>query len=238
MTVVLTSPVQGLNVGDNYTGTLESWLVVNGYAKAAAPVAYADTFAISPAPVAAAVEGSADAVNIVAAGALVVEVDGHNRYTIALAAADTPAAVVTKVNAAIGAVATASLNAGNFRLASDSTGSLSSVRIISGTGSVLANLFLTAGQFDRGEDGNDNATDYTGDVTIDGRLTLDAGGRAAGVLPVSDPTVAANREDPKWPATDEVFDTSTLANAPGGSTNSKSNPTYTIDGNADGDTID
>lgn len=52
------------------------------------------------------------------------------------------------------------------------------------------------------------------------------------------PTNPATREDPKWPGDAEVFDTSTLANAPGGSTNSKSNPTYTVDGNADGDTID
>ena len=33
MAVELTSPVLGLNVGDPYTGTLESWLLAEGYAK-------------------------------------------------------------------------------------------------------------------------------------------------------------------------------------------------------------
>ncbi|NYI76624.1 IPT/TIG domain-containing protein [Nocardioides panzhihuensis] len=81
----------GLAVGDPYTGPEEAWLIVNGYAKAAAPSAYANTFTVAP--------------------------------------------------------------------------------------------------------GNDNQVDYTGDITPDGLLTLDAGGQAAGVLPVSDPTLAANRED-------------------------------------------
>lgn len=35
MTVQLTSPVLGKNVGDPYTGTLEDWLLSNGYAKRA-----------------------------------------------------------------------------------------------------------------------------------------------------------------------------------------------------------
>lgn len=35
MTVQLTSPVLGKNVGDSYTGTLEDWLLANGYAKRA-----------------------------------------------------------------------------------------------------------------------------------------------------------------------------------------------------------
>jgi len=243
--VTITSPVLGLAVGDPYTGNLESWLLAEGYARNSGTVdgapgaarAYADGFAVTPAPAAAAVEGSADAVNIVTGGDLVVEIDGHHRYTVALLSGDVPATVVTKVNTAIGSVATASLNAGNFRLASDSTGELSTVRIVSGTGTVLANLFLTAGQFDRGENGNDNAVDYTGDITADGHLTLDAGGKADGVLQVSDPTVAANREDPEWPAESSAY---TIAND-ADHLNDESNPnspTYTIDGNADGDTTD
>lgn len=35
MTVTLTSPVLGKAVGDTYTGTLEDWLLSNGYAKRA-----------------------------------------------------------------------------------------------------------------------------------------------------------------------------------------------------------
>ena len=237
MTVTLRSPVLGLAVGASYTGNLEAWLVTEGYAVRSAPLPYADSFAVSPAAASAAVEGSADAVNIVTGGNLVVEIDGAHQYSIALAAADTPAAVVTKVNNAIGSVATASLNAGNFRLASDSTGSLSSVKIVSGTGTVLANLFLTAGQFDRGEDGNDNATDYTGDVTVDGFLTLDVGGKADGVLQVSDPTVAANREAPKWPSSTESVNIANDADHLNDASNPHT-PTYTIDGNADGDTVD
>lgn len=237
MPVTLRSPVLGQAVGYVYTGPLEAWLVTEGYGVRNAALPYADTFAVNPAPAAGAVEGSADAVNIVTGGNLVVEVDGHHRYTVALATADTPATVVTKVNTAIGSVATASLNAGNFRLASDSTGELSSVRIVSGTGTVLANLFLTAGQFDAGTNGNDNPIDYTGDVTVDGFLTLDAGGKADGVLQVSDPTVAANREDPEWPSDPTNW---TIAND-ADHLNDPSNPhtpTYTIDGNADGDTVD
>lgn len=35
MTVQLTSPVFGKNVGDSYTGSMEDWLLSNGYAKRA-----------------------------------------------------------------------------------------------------------------------------------------------------------------------------------------------------------
>lgn len=35
MTVTLTSPAMGLAVGDTYTGTLEAWLLANGYAEQA-----------------------------------------------------------------------------------------------------------------------------------------------------------------------------------------------------------
>lgn len=33
MTVILTSPVLGKSVGENYTGTMEAWLLANGYAR-------------------------------------------------------------------------------------------------------------------------------------------------------------------------------------------------------------
>lgn len=91
------------------------------------------------------VVGSADAVNIVTGGNLVLEVDGV-QYGVALTTADAPAAVVTKINAAVGAAATASLVSGDLEIESASTGSNSSVRVVSGTGTVLANLFLEVGQ--------------------------------------------------------------------------------------------
>lgn len=238
VSVTLRSPVLGQDVGYVYTGVLEAWLVTEGYGVRNAPLAYADSFAVSPAPTAGAVEGSADAVNIVTGGNLVVEIDGAHQYTVALATADTPATVVTKVNAAIGSVATASLNALNFRLVSDSVGELSSVKIVSGTGTVLANLFLTAGQFDAGTNGNDNPTDYTGDVTADGFLTLDAGGKATDVLQVSDPSVADNREDPEWPSDDSGWTIANDADHLNDPSNPKTGTVYTIDGNADGDTVD
>lgn len=93
------------------------------------------------------VVGSADAVNIVTAGNLVLSIDGGANVTVALLAADTPASVVTKINTAVGSTAVASLVAGDLQIESAATGATSTVKVVSGTGSVLANLFLTAGQF-------------------------------------------------------------------------------------------
>jgi hypothetical protein len=101
------------------------------------------------------VVGSANAVNIVAGGNLVVSVDNQAAVTVALATSDTPAAVVTKINAGLGYTA-ASLASGKLQLVSDSTGSLSKFKVVSGTGSVLANLFLTVGQ-----EGNGSSTGIT-----------------------------------------------------------------------------
>lgn len=106
MAVTITSPVLGLAVGASYTGTLEPWLLAEGYARNSAtvdgapgaPRAYADAFAVDPQ--------------------------------------------------------------------------------------------------------NDNKVDYTGDITADGHNTLDAGGKADGVLEVDDPTNPANREDPWFKAQD------------------------------------
>lgn len=92
------------------------------------------------------VTGSAAAVNIGTAGDLVLSIDGGANVTVALAAADIPSAVVTKINTAVGAAATAALVGSALEITSASTGSSSSVKVVSGTGTVLANLFLTAGQ--------------------------------------------------------------------------------------------
>jgi hypothetical protein len=90
------------------------------------------------------VDGSAAAVNIVTGGNLIVAIDGA-QFGVALLAADTPASVVTKLNAALGTSATASLQTSVLRIESNSTGVHSSVKIVAGTGTILANLFLTAG---------------------------------------------------------------------------------------------
>lgn len=90
------------------------------------------------------VTGSADAVNIVTGGNLVLEIDGVS-YGVALVDADTPANVVTKINAALSYTA-ASLVSGDLKIESNTTGSSSKVKVVSGGGTILANLFLTAGQ--------------------------------------------------------------------------------------------
>lgn len=95
------------------------------------------------------VVGSADAVNIVTGGNLIVAIDGV-QYGIPLLAADTPASVVTKINADIGAAGTASLVASDLQIESASSGVNSSVKVVAGTGTILANLFLTAGQLGLG----------------------------------------------------------------------------------------
>jgi hypothetical protein len=96
------------------------------------------------------VEGSANAVNIVTAGNLVLKIDG-TEYTVALAAADTPSAVATKIETAIGSAGSAD-GTTTLTVTSASTGSDSVVQVVSGTGSVLANLSLATGQKGRGMD--------------------------------------------------------------------------------------
>lgn len=113
MTVTLTSPVLGQEVGSTYTGNLEPWLLAQGYARNAATL-----------------EGA----------------PGSTAY------------------------------AGSFTP----------------------------------DPGNDNQTDYTGAIGGDGYNTLASGGEAPAVLPADDPTLAANRERPWFPAND--VDNVTIAN--------------------------
>ena len=94
---------------------------------------------------AAQLDASGVAVNIATGGNLVLKVNG-TQYTVALLAADTPASVVTKINTAIGSAGTASLVTNVLRIVSSTTGASSKVEVVSGTGTVLANLFLTQGQ--------------------------------------------------------------------------------------------
>lgn len=88
----------------------------------------------------------ATAVPIVTAGNLVVKIDALAPVTVALLAADAPAAVVTKINTAVGATAVASLVGGVLQIVSATTGTTSKVEIVSGTGTVLSNTgFLPTG---------------------------------------------------------------------------------------------
>lgn len=108
------------------------------------PIADLTTF--GAANTAAKVSGSAAAVSIVTSGNLVVKVDALANATVALVAADTPAGVVTKINNVLGTTGTAALTGGILEITSATTGNTSRVEVVSGTGSVLADLKLTAGQ--------------------------------------------------------------------------------------------
>jgi len=96
-------------------------------------------------------DGSAAAVNIATGGNLVLNIKGTN-YTVALATADIPSAVVTKINTAISGVGTASLVSSILRIVTTDTGSDATIKVVSGTGTVLANLFLVKGQAGFGKD--------------------------------------------------------------------------------------
>lgn len=164
MTVRLASPVYGLQPGADYTGPEEDWLIHNGYA-----------YVLNEK---ATLTGSSNAVNIVTGGNLVLDVDG-TEVTTALAAADTPAAAAGKIEAALdtalGAGTYASIVSSKLQVVSK-TGSNTAphtIKVVSGTGTVLANLGLTAGQVATTEKRN-----------------------MSGSLPANDPTLNTNREDP------------------------------------------
>lgn len=89
--------------------------------------------------------GTAASVNIVTAGNLVLKIDANPNVTVALAVADTPAQQVVKINAAIGATGVASETAGTITIRSNTTGVLSRVEVVSGTGSVIADTKLAVG---------------------------------------------------------------------------------------------
>lgn len=164
MTVRLAAPAYGLAVGADYTGPEEDWLLHNGYA-----------YVLNEK---ATLTGTSNAVNIVTGGNLVLNVDG-TEVTTALATADTPAQAAGKVEAALdtalGAGTYASIVSSKLQVLSK-TGSNTSTRtikVVSGTGTVLANLGLAAGQTATTEKRN-----------------------ISGSLPANDPTLASNREDP------------------------------------------
>lgn len=101
------------------------------------------------------VTGSAAAVNLVTTGNLVLSVNNAAPITVALVSADTPAAMVTKINTALGYTA-ASIVSTKLQLVSPATGLGQKISVVSGTGTVLANLFLTVGQTGAGSNAGIN----------------------------------------------------------------------------------
>lgn len=206
MTVRLTSPVLGQPVGYAYTGPLESWLVNEGYAttSAAVPDAWAadangvpgsaaPTVVVTP--TAAKVTATSNAVNIVTGGNLVLATKDGVMTTVALAAADTPAAAATKIDTAMAGLADAAIVSSKLEVTSIATGTKAYVRVVSGTGTVLANLGLTAGQTAFGGDGRPAGASNIG-VQAD--------------LPINDATSPVNREAPYFPSTPDRH--ATIAN--------------------------
>lgn len=194
MPVTLTQEVEGLNVGDAYTGADEAWLLAQGYADQA----NYETKTVAK------VVGSADAVNIVTGGNLVVQIGGAT-FTAALAAADTPAAAATKIDTALGTAGNAAIVSGNLEISSVATGYDAYVGIVSGTGTVLANLFLTAGQSDQGADGGVGiANNGPADVAIADNPLFDAD-RTARARTSDSPEGATNDGVVLVTATDDIF---------------------------------
>lgn len=142
MTVELTSEALGKAVGATHTGPEEAWLLANGYAKQAGLAT----------KTAATLAGTTNAVNIVTGGNLVLAV-GHKQFTVAIATADTPAQAATKIDTALAGFGDSSIVSSKLNVVSVATGYDAYVRAVSGTGTVLANLGLTAGQEARGSDG-------------------------------------------------------------------------------------
>lgn len=142
MTVTLTQEVEGLNVGDSYTGADEAWLLASGYASQAGYGT--DTGAV--------LTGTTNAVNIVTGGNLVVAFNGVP-VTVALATADTPAQAATKIDTALTGKADAAITSSKLVITGNATGYDQKVTVVGGTGSVLANLGLTMGAEARGTDG-------------------------------------------------------------------------------------
>lgn len=192
MTVFLTSPVLGQAAGTAYTGALESWLLHEGYARADADSL---TDAIAVTPTAAKLVAGSNAVNIVTGGDLVLATKDGVLTTIALAAADTPAAAATKIDTAMAGLADAAINASKLEVTSIATGTTAYVKVISGTGTVLANLGLAVDAYAYGGDGRPTGASNVG-VQAD--------------TVANQPGLAANREAPYFPGTPDLH--STIAN--------------------------
>lgn len=169
MTVTLTSEAFGQLPGTTFTGPEEAWLLAQGYASQAGYDA--DTPAV--------LVGTTNAATIVTGGNVVFQVDGDD-VTVALASSDTAAAAATKIDTALSGKADAAIVSSKLKVTSVATGSEVDVRVVSGTGTTLANLGLAVDQAARGGDGGPGVSD-TGPTDV---------------LPAQDPTLSENREVP------------------------------------------
>jgi hypothetical protein len=155
---------------------------------------------------AAQIDGTGNAVNIATGGNLVLNRAG-TVYTIALTTADAPSAVVTKINTALGATGTASLVSSVLRIVTTDTGSDAVLRVVGGTGTVLANLFLSVGQTGFGTDAGINLKPLPGGWDDLGWLSAD-GAQFARDVATSDVTSWGSVTPTR---SDVTSDTSTLA---------------------------
>jgi len=135
--------------GSTTTGT-HTYTTQTGFYDVVGGMAFVRVSLRINAAVNAAVAGSIAAVNIVTGGDLVVSINGAANITIPLATGDTPTAAAGKVATAVGADGSCGIVGGIFRLSSTRTGPTATVTIVSGTGTVLADLALTAGQTNTG----------------------------------------------------------------------------------------
>lgn len=206
MTVHLTTPVLGKDVGDPYTGPLESWLLHEGYATVASTVPDAwgtdndgilgaKAPSVTVTPTAATLAGATNAVNLTASGNVVFGTVGGASTTVALASGDTPAQAATKIDTALAGLADASVVSSKLNVVSAATGPTAYVTVVSGDATVLANLGLSVDQSAHGGDGRPTGASNTG-VTAD--------------TPANDPTDNENREPGYWPLTPDL--NTTIAN--------------------------
>lgn len=100
--------------------------------------------------VVATLAGTTNAVAIATGGDLVLKVNGVN-VTTTLTAADAPSAAATKIDTAVTA-GTSAIVSGKLNVVTTATGEAATIEVVSGTGTVLANLGLTVGQTAYGKD--------------------------------------------------------------------------------------
>jgi flagellin len=92
--------------------------------------------------------GAGAAGAVTTGGTLSIAVDGGTAVDVTIADGDAAATVVTSINTALGATATAALNGGVLEITSATTGATSSVEIVSASGagnSILADLDIAVG---------------------------------------------------------------------------------------------
>lgn len=193
MTVTITSEVLGKLVGETYTGPLESWLLNEGYARAAADL----TTPITVTPTAAVLTGTANAAATVGTdGSVTFATKDGDSTVVALLAADTAAGAATKIDTALAGKADAAIVGSKLQVTSTATGPTAYVEVLAGTPAVLTALHLAVGQIAYGTQGR----------------PVGAAANPTADTPANDPTSAANREAPYFPSTPNRAGSVTIAN--------------------------